>query len=159
MVTWEDAQDFIGWLNKKEGAQAYRLPSEAEWEYAARAGTTTKYSWGDAIGRNRANCDGCGSEWDDKRPAPVGSFEANAFGLYDMHGNVWEWVADCYRGDYAEAPTDGGAQTGGFCGMRILRSGAWDYPPRFLRAATRYWYPPTNRYSDSGFRLVQDLNP
>ena len=159
MVTWDDAQDFIGWLNKKEGTQAYRLPSEAEWEYAARAGTTTKYSWGDVIGRNRANCNGCGSEWDDKRPAPVGSFEANAFGLYDMHGNMSEWVADCYRGNYAEAPTDGGAQTSGFCGMRILRSGAWDYPPRFLRAATRYWYPPTNRYSDSGFRLVQDLNP
>ena len=159
MVTWDDAQDFIGWLNKKEGTRAYRLPSEAEWEYAARAGTTTKYSWGDAIGQNRANCNGCGSRWDDKSPAPVGSFEANAFGLYDMHGNMSEWVADCYRGDYAEAPTDGGAQTGGFCGMRILRSGAWDYPPRFLRAATRYWYPPTNRYSDSGFRLVQDLNP
>ena len=159
MVTWDDAQDFIGWLNKKEGTQAYRLPSEAEWEYAARAGTTTKYSWGDAIGRNRANCNGCGSRWDDKSPAPVGSFEANAFGLYDMHGNMSEWVADCYRGDYAEAPTDGGAQTGGFCGMRILRSGAWDYPPRFVRAATRYWYPPTNSYSDSGFRLVQDLNP
>ena len=98
-VTWvsqRDAQGFIRWLNKKEGTRTYRLPTEAEWEYAARAGTTTRYSWGNAIGRNRANCNGCGSQWDNKRPAPVGSFAANPFGLYDMHGNVKEWVEDCY---------------------------------------------------------------
>ena len=79
MVSWHDAQGFIGWLDKKEGTQAYRLPSEAEWEYAARAGTITRYSWGDAIGRNRANCDGCGSRWEDTRPAPVGSSDPLSF--------------------------------------------------------------------------------
>ena len=160
-VSRHDAQGFIGWLNKKEGTQAYRLPSEAEWEYAARAGTTTRYSWGDAIGRNRANCDGCGSRWDNKRPAPVGSFEPNAFGLYDMHGNVWEWVADCWHNNYKGAPTDGSAWTSG-CGSdvrAVVRGGSWLNGPRFLRSAYRGWYAPSSRDNNIGFRLVQDLNP
>ena len=159
-VTWYDAKGFIGWLNIKEGTQAYRLPSEAEWEYAARAGTTTRYSWGDAIGRNRANCDGCGSRWDDKRPAPVGSFAPNAFGLYDMHGNVWEWVADCYHKDYEGAPTDGSAWTTGCDGDRaVVRGGSWVNSPRNLRSANRYGGSPSIRVHSGGFRLVQDLNP
>ena len=87
----------------------YRLLSEAEWEYAARAGTTTAYSWGDEIGKNNANCNGCGSEWDSRRTAPVGSFAPNQFGLYDMHGNVWEWVEDCLHDNYKGAPEDGSA--------------------------------------------------
>ena len=176
-VSRHDAQRFIDWLNKKEGTQAYRLPSEAEWEYAARAGTTTRYSWGNEIGRNRANCDGCGSEWDDKqRPAPVGSFAPNAFGLYDMHGNVAEWVTGCHY-DYEDAPTDGSAWTI-FCSdargnvRSVLRGGSWFNNPRDLRAAFRYRYRNAEsslRYrttllfsrviSDMGFRLVQDLNP
>ena len=160
VVSWHDAQDFIGWLNRKEGTRAYRLPSEAEWEYAARAGTTTRYSWGDVIGRNRANCDGCGSEWDNKSPAPVGSFEPNAFGLYDMHGNVWEWVADCRHNSYKGAPTDGRVwQTG--CGlmMAVVRGGSWKTSLQGLRAAYRDWNLPSYRYYYGGFRLVQDLNP
>ena len=157
----DDARGFIGWLNKKEGTQAYRLPSEAEWEYAARAGTTTRYSWGNAIGRNRANCDGCGSRWDDGRPAPVGSFEPNAFGLYDMHGNVWEWVADCWHDNYKGAPTDGSAWTNGCFSnsAAVLRGGSWFINPRYLRAAYRNWGTPSVRYNVYGFRLVQDLNP
>ena len=161
MVSWHDAQGFIGWLNKKEGTQAYRLPSEAEWEYAARAGTTTRYSWGDAIGGNRANCDGCGSRWDNERPAPVGSFAANAFGLYDMHGNVFEWVADCWHNSYEGAPTDGSAWTSG-CGSNVravLRGGSWYFTPWFLRSASRIGYTPSIRDGNDGFRLVQDLNP
>ena len=161
-VSRHDAQGFIGWLNKKEGTQAYRLPSEAEWEYAARAGTTTRYSWGNEIGRNRANCDGCGSEWDNQRPAPVGSFEPNAFGLYDMHGNVYEWVADCWHDNYNGAPSDGSAWTSG-CDSDawvVVRNGSWPYAPRYLRAAYRDWLSPSNRgYNYSGFRLVQDINP
>lgn len=159
MVSWHDAQGFIGWLNKKEGARAYRLPSEAEWEYAARAGTTTRYSWGDAIGRNRANCYDCGSEWDDKRPAPVGSFAPNAFGLYDMHGNVREWVADCWNDSYRGAPADGSAWTSGDCDSRVLRGGSWSYLPQGLRSANRNWLTPSVRNFIDGFRLVQDLNP
>ena len=160
-VSWHDAQDFIIWLSKKEGTWAYRLPSEAEWEYAARAGATTRYSWGDAIGRNRANCDGCGSEWDNKRPAPVGSFAANAFGLYDMHGNVWEWVEDCYHENYEGAPTDGSAWMSG-CGSgvrAVVRGGSWSNNPRILRSAHRVRIAPSDRGINLGFRLVQDLNP
>ena len=159
MVTWDDAQDFIGWLNKKEGTRAYRLPSEAEWEYAARAGTTTKYSWGDAIGRNRANCNGCGSRWDDKSPAPVGSFEANAFGLYDMHCNIGEWVDDCWHDSYKGAPTDGRVWVGCSEAGAIVRGGTWFNYPRILRAAFRGWNRPSVRLFNYGFRLVQDLNP
>ena len=161
MVSWQDAQRFIGWLNKKEGTQAYRLPSEAEWEYAARAVTTTRYSWGDAISRNRANCYDCGSRWDGKRPAPVGSFAANAFGLFDMHGNVSERVADCWHGSYKGAPTDGSAWTNNGCSSTsaIVRGGSWDSEPRSLRAAYRYMNSSSDRSSDVGFRLVQDLNP
>ena len=158
-VSWHDAQGFIGWLNNKEGARAYRLPSEAEWEYAARAGTTSKYNWGEAIGRNRANCNGCGSRWDSERPAPVGSFEPNAFGLYDMHGNVDEWVEDCYHDSYHDAPTDGRAWTSGDCDSRVVRGGSWYYIPRSLRSAHRSINGPSIRLNAYGFRLVQDLNP
>ena len=138
MVGWNDAQEFIGGLNARGGGNRYRLPSEAEWEYAARAGTTTGYWWGNAIGDNRANCDGCGSQWDNESTAPVGSFAANAWGLHDVHGNVWEWVEDCWHGNYEGAPGDGSAWTsGGRCGRRVLRGGSWYYFPRILRAASR----------------------
>ena len=95
-VGWDDAQHYVAWLSKMTG-QPYRLLTEAEWEYAARAGTTTAYYWGDEIGKGNANCNGCGSQWDDKQTSPVGSFAANAFGLYDMAGNVCQWVQDCYH--------------------------------------------------------------
>ena len=98
-VSWDDAKQYVAWLSRKTG-KTYRLLTEAEWEYAARAGSTTLYSWGDDIGRGNAHCSGCGSPFDENRPAPVGSFKPNAFGLYDMHGNVWEWVEDCREMDY-----------------------------------------------------------
>ena len=127
VVSWEDAKAYVGWLSRKTG-ERYRLLSEAEWEYAARAGTRTRYHWGHSIGRNQANCDGCGSRWDDEKTAPVGSFPANGFGLHDVHGNVWEWVEDCWHGSYAGAPTDGRAwATGGDCERRVLRGGSWNY--------------------------------
>ena len=128
-VSWEDAQSYVTWLSRETG-ESYRLPSESEWEYAARAGTATKYSWGNEIGVNRANCDGCGSRWDNQRTAPVGSFAPNGFGLYDMHGNVWEWVEDCWNGSYAGAPSDGGAWRSGDCAKRVLRGGSWGGNPR-----------------------------
>ena len=123
-VSWDDAVAYTQWLSSQTG-ERYRLPSEAEWEYAARAGSTTKYSWGNDIGRNRANCDGCGSRWDDRQTAPVGSFSANRWGLHDMHGNVWEWVQDCWNGNYRGAPTDGSAWESGDCSERVLRGGSW----------------------------------
>ena len=98
-VSWDDAQQYVAWLSTRTG-KTYRLLSEAEWEYAARAGTSTAYFWGNEIGNGNANCNGCGSQWDHRRTAPVGSFAPNAFGLHDMHGNVWEWVQDCMHEDY-----------------------------------------------------------
>ena len=164
LVSQEDAKAYATWLSAETG-KTYRLPSEAEWEYAARAGRTTRYSWGNKIGRNRANCDGCGSEWDNEQTSPVGSFEPNVFGLYDMHGNVWEWVADCYHEDYEGAPTDGSAWTTN-CdnfsdGTRraVVRGGSWSDVPRDVRSAFRFRSTPSFRHGDVGFRLVQDLNP
>ena len=121
-VSWRDAVAYVEWLSARTGKR-YRLPSEAEWEYAVRAGTETAYSWGNEIGRNRANCDGCGSQWDNEQTAPVGSFSANAWGLHDMHGNVWEWVQDCWNDSYQGAPTDGSAWESGDCSRRVMRGG------------------------------------
>ena len=157
-VSQEDAQAYAVWLSEQTGKD-YRLPSEAEWEYAARSGTTTRYSWGNEIGRNRANCHGCGSEWDLQGTAPVGSFAANAFGLYDMHGNVWEWVEDCWHNNYTGAPSDGSARTGCDEALAVLRGGSWYFNPQWLRSAYRYWSRPSLRDFYFGFRLVQDINP
>jgi formylglycine-generating enzyme required for sulfatase activity/serine/threonine protein kinase len=158
-VDWNDAQAYARWLSDQTGKR-YRLPSEAEWEYAARAGSTTEYSWGNEEGRNKAHCQGCESQWDNKRTAPVGSFSANAWGLHDMHGNVWEWVEDCYQAGYGGAPTDGSAR--GHCDWeyhyRVRRGGGWSYNPQYLRSAFRYGYTPSLRDRSSGFRLVQDLD-
>ena len=111
-VNWDDAQAYVAWLSRETG-ERYRLLSEAEWEYATRAETQTRYHWGDSVVRNRANCDGCGSRLDNDRTAPVGSFPANGFRLHDMHGNVWEWVEDCWHGSYDGAPSEGSAWTRG----------------------------------------------
>ena len=135
-IRWSDAQAYVAWLSQQTGEQ-YRLPSESEWEYAARAGTETRYHWGNAIGTNRANCAGCGSPWDGEMTAPVGSFAPNAWGLHDMHGNVLEWTADCNNTSYAGAPTDGSAWLSGDCTGRVVRSGGWDSDPRFVRAVNR----------------------
>ncbi len=140
-VNWDDAKAYVAWLSEKTGKR-YRLLSEAEWEYAARAGTSTTYHWGDEIGRNRANCDGCGSRWDDEKTSPVGSFEPNEYGLHDMHGNVFEWVEDCWHENYMGAPTDGSAWTTGgswSCDRRVMRGGSWYSKPELLRSAHRLW--------------------
>ena len=157
-ISWNDAQLYVQWLSEQTG-HAYRLPTEAEWEYAARGGTTTNYSWGNDIGRNLANCAGCGSQWDGEQTAPVGSFPANAFGLHDMHGNVWEWVLDCWNGSYRGAPGDGSAWLSGNCGQRVLRGGYWYSEPRSLRSANRRWDPPVSRRQYFGFRVARTLTP
>jgi len=157
-VSWDDAQRYVKWLTSKTG-KTYRLLSEAEWEYAARAGTRTAYSWGETIGKGKANCDGCGSQWDGKQTAPVGSFTSNAFGLYDMHGNVWEWVEDCYRNTYDKGPLDGSAWTTGDCSSRVVRGGSWNDSPRVLRAANRVWFTSDYRDFSLGFRVARTLTP
>ncbi len=157
-VSWDDVQEYVRWLSQQTGA-SYRLLSESEWEYAARAGSRTAYSWGNEIGSGRANCDGCGSQWDDSGTAPVGSFSPNAFGLYDMHGNVWEWVQDCWNGSYNGAPSDGSAWQVGDCSGRVLRGGSWINIPRSLRSAFRSWDTTGNRNNNFGFRVARTLTP
>ena len=157
-VNWRDAKAYVGWLSRETGKR-YRLLSEAEWEYAARAGTRKSYHWGNSIGRNRANCSRCGSRWDNERTAPVGSFGANRFGLYDMHGNVREWVEDCWHDSYRGAPSDGRAWTEGECKDRVLRGGSWDTGPWRLRSAFRSWDRPGFRSDDFGFRVARTLTP
>ncbi|MDP6342020.1 MAG: SUMF1/EgtB/PvdO family nonheme iron enzyme, partial [Alphaproteobacteria bacterium] len=141
-VSWENATAYVAWLSDKTG-KSYRLLSEAEWEYVARAGTTTRYWWGDKPPVCRAGAAN-GAKFDDDQACddtgtePVGTYRPNAFGLYDVHGNVWEWVEDCWHGNYRDAPTDGNAwTTGGECGRRVLRGGSWFNGPRYLRSAVR----------------------
>jgi formylglycine-generating enzyme required for sulfatase activity len=163
-VTWDDAQQYVAWLSKMTG-QPYRLLTEAEWEYAARAGTATAYYWGDETGNRNANCNGCGSEWDEAETSPVGSFKPNAFGLYDMAGDVWQWVQDCFNdpsngepvNNYDGAPTDGSAWTAGKCRHRVVRGGSWFVEPRYLRAAFRYGSTTDNRFAFLGFRVGRTL--
>ena len=157
-VSWEDAVAYTRWLSQQTG-ERYRLPSEAEWEYAARAGTGTAYSWGNEIGRNRANCDGCGSQWDNAQTAPVGSFSPNGWGLHDLHGNVLEWVQDCWNGSYQGAPTNGSAWESGDCSQRVLRGGSWNYYPRDLRSADRLRDSSASRLDDDGFRVARTITP
>ena len=162
-MSWNDAKEYVAWLSKLTG-KPYRLPSEAEWEYAARAGTQTAYSWGEAIGKGNANCWVCGSDWD-RKLAPVGSFAPNAFGLYDMHGNVWEWVEDCNNNSYDGAPTDGSAWTvdimgpqGGSCVFRVNRGGAFNNDFRGLRSASRSFNSPESSWQNVGFRVGRTLS-
>ena len=155
-VSWEDAQEYVAWLSKKTG-KAYRLLSEAEWEYAARGGTTTRYPWGDDPGIKLANFKDSGSQWSGKQAAPVGSFAANRYGLYDMSGNVWEWTLDCWNENYVGAPVDGKAWESGDCLRRVVRGGSWVFFPQLARVAVRGRLEPADRFSYLGFRLARTL--
>ena len=159
-VSWDDAQSYVKWLSGETG-KTYRLLSEAEWEYAARAGTRAAYAWGNSIGKNKANCDGCDSRWDNKKTAIVGSFKPNRFGLYDMHGNVWELTKDCWHKNYKGAPKDGSvwlSANSGDCAKRVLRGGSWNNEPQDLRSAYRNWNPSGTRYDYYGFRIARTLD-
>lgn len=150
-VSFNEVQEFIKELNAKTGQQ-YRLPSEAEWEYACRANQGATYCGGDdldAVAWHRSNADG--------KTHPVGGKAANPFGLHDMSGNVWEWTADCWHGNYQAAPENGSAWMTGGCGRRVVRGGSWDSVPVDLRSAYRDWFIPDFRYFLLGFRLAQDL--
>ena len=154
-VSWDDAQEFIAWLSKKTGF-SYRLPSEAEWEYAARAGTSTPYWWGKDVGVGRAKCEDCGGDAT-RQTVPVGSFRPNAFGLYDTAGNAAEWVQDCWNASYRGAPRDGAAWTTGDCTLRVLRGGSFANKANYLRSAARFRYDEDVRYYANGFRVARDL--
>jgi formylglycine-generating enzyme required for sulfatase activity len=156
-ISWSDTQEYLNWLSRKTDKK-YRLPSEAEWEYAARAGTETAFWWGGDSGRNNANCRGCGSEWDNLKTAPAGSFRPNPFGLHDTQGNVHEWVMDCYKGHYTEAPHDGSAWTGSSCIGRVYRGGGSATFPRELRSAARGVGGESRRDKWIGFRVARSLD-
>ncbi len=154
-VSWNDAQAYADWLSSQTG-EAYRLPSEAEWEYAARAGTDSPFWWGYEVERNRANCFDCESDWDFYSTAPVGRFAPNGFGLFDTAGNVMEWVADCYHASYTGAPVDGKARSHPDCAKRVVRGGAFNKPADSMRSAKRGAYPAGSRMEMLGFRVVRE---
>jgi formylglycine-generating enzyme required for sulfatase activity len=157
-VGFDDAQAYVDWLKRTTGKN-YRLPSEAEWEYAARGGTTTARYWGagyadDCTYANLAELpSGCADGF--KKTAPVGRYRPNGLGLYDMLGNVWEWTRDCWNSSYAGAPTDGSAWVVGDCSRRMARGASWDSNPKFARAATRSWQAVGYRGPELGFRVAR----
>ncbi len=161
-VNWDDAKAYVVWLSRKIG-KTYRLLSEAEREYVTRAGTTTPFWWGSSISTSQANYDGRsaynhGSKGEFRqRTMPVDSFQPNPWGFYQVHGNVWEWTEDCYKDNYAGAPTDGSASTSGDCGLRVLRGGSLGVGPGGLRAAVRFGMPAHLRGSALGFRVGRTL--
>ncbi|OQW69436.1 MAG: hypothetical protein BVN35_19345 [Proteobacteria bacterium ST_bin11] len=152
-VSYGDVISYIRWLNAKTTG-GYRLPSEAEWEYAARAASTSDFSWGNADAKQYAwFSDNSGKT----QPVDDSRIKANAFGLYHMSGNVWEWVQDCYAENYANVPEDGSAWEPNRCAIRLLRGGSWSYPQDYLRSAYRNGNDPAYRANDIGFRLARDL--
>ena len=165
-LSWDDARLYVEWLSSRTG-ERYRLPSESEWEYAARAGTTTPFHTGETITSDQANYDGrflYPTGYDPngvhrEQTLPVGSFGANAWGLHDVHGNVDEWVEDCWNNSYVGAPADGSAWLTGECVLRVLRGGSWFYNPSNLRSANRGWLTTGDRDSDLGFRVARTLTP
>ena len=148
-VSLLDAYQYVAWLSKKTG-KGYRLLSEAEWGYAARAGTTTKYAFGDTISKQQA-------QFNAKKASKVGSVKPSVFGLHVMHGNVWEWVADCWNSSYSGAPEDGSAWTEGYCRKRIFRGGSRYDSAWHLRSANRSWLGSNDRFGIIGFRVARSL--
>jgi formylglycine-generating enzyme required for sulfatase activity/class 3 adenylate cyclase len=155
-VSWSDAQQFTEWLSQVT-QKKYRLPSEAEWEYAARAGAQTKYWWGDQLQLGMANCNGCNEAYDATQPMKVGSSKPNPFGLHDMGGGVDQWVTDCWHKNYQGAPVDGSPWLDAECSSHVLRSGSWKNDSSYVRPASRNYYDTNARYPTHGFRVAQSL--
>ncbi len=161
-VTYFDAKEYLAWISKKT-RHVYRLPTEAEWEYADRGGATTQWWWGDKVGKNNANCKDCKSKWSDggtepHGSAPVGSFKPNAFGLYDTSANLFEWVEDCWNKTHLGAPSDGSARKQGNCRYRVIRGGSFYYFSKVARSAYRAKNPPGVKSYWLGFRVLRELD-
>ncbi|MFL6636578.1 MAG: formylglycine-generating enzyme family protein [Massilia sp.] len=155
-VSWDDAQQYVKWLATTSG-KPYRLPTEAEWELAARGGASTRYWWGEQMAQGKANCKECGKPWTEDAPANVGSSAANPYGLYDTSGSVWEWVADCWHNNYKGAPGDGRAWDEPDCRVRVIRGGSWREGASYMVASTRFKYDASVRHSQNGFRVARSL--
>jgi formylglycine-generating enzyme required for sulfatase activity/serine/threonine protein kinase len=154
-LSWDDAVTYVKWLSEKTG-QVYRLPSEAEWEYAARAGSGKRFWWGDEAGSGNANCSDCQSGTNGQ-PSAVGSYKPNAFGLYDTAGNIAEWVQDCWNESYLGAPADGSAWMRGNCSLHGLRGGSYGNKATYVRSSSRFRYDSDVRYEANGFRVLREL--
>ncbi len=155
-VTWDDAVAYTEWLSAQSG-ENYRLPTEAEWEYAAAAGTQTPYWWGEKPGMNKANCFNCSSRWDGRGTAPIGSFKPNPWGLHNTAGNVMEWVQDCYHSNYNGAPDDGSAWEKARCNLRSVRGGAYNRPTESIRTTKRGYLEQKEYIPIIGFRVARDV--
>lgn len=155
-ISWDDALRYTKWLSKQTG-QIYRLLSESEWEYVARAGTTSPFWWGTSAGTSNAHCFDCKSDYNTSKPAKVGTYKPNPFGLYDTAGNLYEWVHDCYHRNYKEAPTDGSVWEGGDCEVRVVRGGAFRSPADSMRVENREKFPSKRGQYNVGFRLAREL--
>jgi len=155
-VSWDDALAYTRWLSKQTGKR-YRLLSEAEWEYAARGGTTTSFWWGTKAGTGNAHCFDCKSEYNTSKPAKVGTYKPNQFGLYDTAGNVYEWVHDCYHRDYKDAPVDGSVWEGGDCEVRVVRGGAYRSPANSMRVENRETFKSDKGQYNVGIRVARDI--
>jgi formylglycine-generating enzyme required for sulfatase activity len=153
-VSWNDAQQYARWLSSIT-KKKYRLPTEAEWEYAARAGASTRFWWGNQFIPGMANCKDCGDGSDPHQPMKVASFAPNSFGLYDMTGGVAQWVSDCWHKDYHGAPKDGSSWEAPNCRERVLRGGSWRNDSSYARAASRSRYDPGVRYLAHGLRIAR----
>jgi formylglycine-generating enzyme required for sulfatase activity len=156
-LSWNDAQRYVRWLSRLTG-EDYRLPTEAEWEYAARAGTGTRYWWGNKMQPGKANCKGCGGDWSNEAPADVDSSPANPFGLHGVNGGVWEWVADCWHDSYRGAPRDGSAWKESDCRRNVIRGGSWRNDSTYAHSASRFKYDTNVRYIQNGFRVAKSLD-
>lgn len=155
-LSWDDARQYVQWLSKTSG-KSYRLPTEAEWEYAARGGTATRYWWGAQMRTGSANCKACGDPWRAEGPADVGSFAANPYGLHDMNGSVWEWTSDCWHNSFKGAPEDGRSWDEGNCRIRVIRGGSWRDGADYMLSSTRFKYDASVRHSQNGFRVARDM--
>ncbi|WP_245549292.1 SUMF1/EgtB/PvdO family nonheme iron enzyme [Noviherbaspirillum massiliense] len=155
-VSWDDTQQYMKWLGKVSG-KPYRLPTEAEWEFAARGGTSTRYWWGEQMSKGKANCKECGGPWHPEGPENVGSFAPNPYGLYDMNGSVWEWVSDCWHNSFKGAPGDGRAWNDPNCRVRVIRGGSWREGASYMPVTTRFKYDASVRQAQNGFRVARDL--
>ena len=155
-VSWNDAQQYVKWLAAVSG-KAYRLPTEAEWEFAARGGSTAPYWWGAQMAPGKANCKECGQPWSAERPATVGSFPANGYGLHDTSGSVWEWVADCWHNNFKGAPADGRTWDAPNCRVRVIRGGSWREGAAYMVSSTRFRYDAGVRQSQNGFRVARSV--
>ncbi|MBQ5949530.1 formylglycine-generating enzyme family protein, partial [Massilia sp. ST3] len=155
-VSWDDAQQYVKWLSASTG-KAYRLPTEAEWEYAARGGTATRYWWGEQMATGKANCKDCGQPWSNDAPAKTGSFTANPYGLHDTSGSVWEWVSDCWHNNFKDAPADGRSWDQANCRVRVIRGGSWREGAPYMVSSTRFRYDASVRHTQNGFRVARSM--